>query len=636
MSDLRLRARSLDLLLLLLLVRRGSARVLAAQFFALLALIFLPASAADANWSTVSVSGPSGHPQSALTSVSCASAVSCIAVGTADDGGEELSAPENVSAFSERWDGSLWSVIPTADLPGSGATLLSVSCTSVDFCVAVGATHSNGRQALLSGPYGDARALVEIWNSSTWRVASSPAGTLPHSWLNGVTCVSASSCVAVGAHAPTRSSFGMAMIQTWNGRKWQLRHTPFVSKRGSELQGVSCSSPNACMAVGSYIVNRGPPFDTSKLLAERWNGRRWVVQRPPSGNLYGPDLKDVSCADRAHCMAVGIYLNGNGTVAPSPLVERWRQGRWRRATSHLPRYSSLEGVSCVWVKRCLAVGQFDPTAQPSPASTNSLVVSWNGSRWSREATPNVPAPTTAYGYWNQLNPALFGIACPGEEGCTAVGAQAVGSASAPLIQTTSEVFPVPTPPSLPAPTIITAPTRSTTSREALFGFRFRQGTVRFECRLSAQGVAAALKLWRPCTSPHRYLHLSPGEKRFFVRATNGTERSTAATWTWTIIKRAGHKRKPVVIPTTRRKAFFKPSCGLAKRCRARVTIKTGGKILARGRYAVPANSSRKVSIALTSAGRKALARKRRVRANLTIVDTRTRKRETLPVILRSR
>ena len=100
--------------------------------------------------------------------------------------------------------------------------------------------------------------------------------------------------------------------------------------------------------------------------------------------------------------------------------------------------------------------------------------------------------------------------------------------------------------------------------------------------------------------------------------------------------RSGHKRKPLTIPTTRRKAFFKPSCGLAKRCRARVVINAGGKTLARGRYSVPAHSSHKVAIALTGAGRKALARKRRVRAKLTIVDTRTRKRETLPVILRRR
>ena len=90
----------------------------------------------------------------------------------------------------------------------------------------------------------------------------------------------------------------------------------------------------------------------------------------------------------------------------------------------------------------------------------------------------------------------------------------------------------------------------------------------------------------------------------------------------------------LAIPTTGRKAFFKPSCGLDRRCRARVVIKSVATTLARGRYSAPAHSSHKVAIALTAAGRGALTRKRRIRAKLTIIDTRTHKRETLPVTLR--
>ena len=100
--------------------------------------------------------------------------------------------------------------------------------------------------------------------------------------------------------------------------------------------------------------------------------------------------------------------------------------------------------------------------------------------------------------------------------------------------------------------------------------------------------------------------------------------------------RSGHKRKPLIIPTTRRKAFFKPRCDLSRRCRALVTIKSGSRTLARGRYSIPAHGSREVAIALTGAGRKVLARKRRTKAKLTIVDIHTRKQETLPVILRRR
>ena len=97
---------------------------------------------------------------------------------------------------------------------------------------------------------------------------------------------------------------------------------------------------------------------------------------------------------------------------------------------------------------------------------------------------------------------------------------------------------------------------------------------------------------------------------------------------------ARRKRKPLTIPTTRRKAFFRPSCGLAKRCSARVTIKGGGKVLARGGYSISAHSSRRVAIPLTAAGHAALAEESRIGATLTIVDTHTGKRESIPVVLR--
>jgi hypothetical protein len=151
-----------------------------------------------------------------------------------------------------------------------------------------------------------------------------------------------------------------------------------------------------------------------------------------------------------------------------------------------------------------------------------------------------------------------------------------------------------------------------------------------------------MQRWHRCATPKRYTRLQPGGKAFGVRAAKGGSTSPAATWSWTIVKRRGprsrpgHKRKLLVIPANRRKVFFKPVCRFAKRCRARVTIKTANRILARGRYSIPPHSLRKVAITLTRAGQKTLSRKRRIRAKLTVVDTRTRKHETAPVILRRR
>ena len=190
-------------------------------------------------------------------------------------------------------------------------------------------------------------------------------------------------------------------------------------------------------------------------------------------------------------------------------------------------------------------------------------------------------------------------------------------------------------PRVSRPRITIGPKVKTTSRSATFRFSSDQSGARFQCKLTGRPVATALRHWRPCASPERYNRLRPGRKVFWVRAVKSGSTSTAETWSWTIIRRTAG-RKPLVLPTTRRRATFRASCGFDYRCRARVNAKAGRKVLACGRYSVPAHSSRKAAIGLTAAGRKVLASKSRIRAKLTIVNTRTGKREALPVVLRRR
>ena len=201
--------------------------------------------------------------------------------------------------------------------------------------------------------------------------------------------------------------------------------------------------------------------------------------------------------------------------------------------------------------------------------------------------------------------------------------------------TESETPVSPPAPRVSRPRITTGPGAKTISRSATFGFSSSQSGVDFECRLGGHGAPASSGDWIPCASPQRYSNLRLGGKIFSVRAIKAGSTSAAATWNWTIIRRTAG-RKPLVLPTTRRRATFRASCGFDYRCRAQVTAKAGRKVLARGHYSIPAHSSHRVSIALTGTGRMALAHMRRVRARLTIVDTRTHKRETLPVVLRRR
>jgi hypothetical protein len=67
------------------------------------------------------------------------------------------------------------------------------------------------------------------------------------------------------------------------------RWVPVTLPLDGQLEGVSCASPRACMAVGTRIVS--PTVQAT--LAEHWNGRGWSVQATPSP-AYSPPAGETS------------------------------------------------------------------------------------------------------------------------------------------------------------------------------------------------------------------------------------------------------------------------------------------------------------------------------------------------------
>jgi len=84
-------------------------------------------------WSIVA--GASTGDYTSLSSVSCSSSTSCVAVG--------VDAASN-GALIEQWDGSTWTIVPTAHRPGATFDYLwGVSCLSSTECFATGYAHSS-------------------------------------------------------------------------------------------------------------------------------------------------------------------------------------------------------------------------------------------------------------------------------------------------------------------------------------------------------------------------------------------------------------------------------------------------------------------------------------------------------------
>lgn len=235
--------------------------------------------------------------------------------------------------LAERWDGKRWAIQPIPQGTISEGQLLGVSCVSASACVAV-------------GNYGTGTAeIVERWNGSRWFLQSIP---LPSdavaSDLYGVSCVSARACMAVGdvwyVHTVT------PLVESWDGRRWAIQRTAHLSDQPSELDGVSCVSPRACTAVGSENVEN---------LVERWDGKRWAIEPTPKPLVYG--LGQVSCVSARACIAVGSYVGGNDY--DRSLAERWDGTDWAvQPTPNPPRElgDGLDDVSCPSARTCTAVG----------------------------------------------------------------------------------------------------------------------------------------------------------------------------------------------------------------------------------------------------------------------------------------
>jgi hypothetical protein len=403
-------------------------------------MVSMAAMATAATWSLQSAPGPSGPPNATLTGVACPSATFCMVVGTSDFGfdhlGINLVGP--IATFAERWDGSAWTVLPT---PAAGVSpvLVSVSCTSPMFCVAVGSTKSGGR-ATVGEPGGGGRnphALLEMWNGSAWTARAVPVGSVAGSTLSGVSCVSTSFCIAVGS-----TGLQTAAALRWNGQAWQRLSLPAV-KWGPTLTAVSCVATNACTAVGSYDVNKVGVADL-RPLAQRWTGTRWNVAKPaPERETFHGKafnnftwLTAVSCASTTSCLATGLALRTQNIDPQGGFADRWDGHRWSAATAGIARNSPLNGVSCVAADDCYAAGQYDPRTVTAPSTQRPLVEHWGSGRWSQVALPTVGTLTNRVWFGgNLLNPNLYGIACVLQTGCVAVGAQPQGANSAPLALT---------------------------------------------------------------------------------------------------------------------------------------------------------------------------------------------------------
>ncbi len=316
---------------------------------------------ADGMWTVTEAPLPANAQSggdATLAGISCPSGSACTAAGYFTD------AAGNSQGLLLTLTGGSWTAteapLPANAENGGDAQLAGVSCTSISACVAVGfytdtANHEQGLLLTLAG--------------GLWTATEAPLPANGESGgdarLNGVSCPSVSSCVAAGFYGDS-AGHDQGLLLTLAGGSWMATEAPLPANVGgnpfASLYGVSCPSASACVATGHYEDTANA---TDGLLLTLAGGSWTAAEAPLPANATGNpavDLNGVSCSSASACVATGSYAynvnlnqgelltlsNGSWTAiqAPSPA----------NPNGQIP--SNVFGVSCPSVSECFATGNY--------------------------------------------------------------------------------------------------------------------------------------------------------------------------------------------------------------------------------------------------------------------------------------
>jgi hypothetical protein len=209
--------------------------------------------------------------------------------------------------------------------------------------------------------------------AATWTRVSSPNRGTVASALQDVAMVPGTATAwAVGYYYDSNVAAYRTMTQRYNGG-WSIVPSVNGSATGySQLNRVDASAANNAWAIG---------YDTSQpgSLVERYDGVRWGLVAAPAGVA----LRGLDVVSPTEVWAAG-YAGSAATVT------QWKNGTWTTrytqpvASRHLTVFEAVavDATGQVW-----AVG-WDRDYNAAGRPVSSLVVHFDGTTWTREATPN--------------------------------------------------------------------------------------------------------------------------------------------------------------------------------------------------------------------------------------------------------
>lgn len=342
-----------------------------------------------------------------LSGVACATTSRCGAVGDrfvecgSPDGG---CGTENGVVVS--LDAGAWSTseLPYPELAGRASEGLpdagaeGIACPSATTCVAVGFGSQGDESGTVGNSFG---ATYQQQSPTKWLAPTAPVVPGgPFSWLSGVSCSAASSCIAVGAF-DTQSFLSKPLVAASSPTGWSAAALPLPSKATQgALSAVSCV-PSLCVAVGWQQTD-----GSTSPLVDEFGKNGWVTVAVPeaTGTQYDT-LLGVACSSDSACTAVG---EGQSSGLTLPVILTLADGTWSAMVPTTPDDANqATGLSGVWCSstNCVATGLSTTGLAP-------IVETESGGSWQSSTLPTISG---------DVGPTLVGVGCSGAGNCLAVG-----------------------------------------------------------------------------------------------------------------------------------------------------------------------------------------------------------------------
>jgi hypothetical protein len=222
---------------------------------------------------------------------------------------------------------------------------------------------------MMSGQAQAGTAGLPKWHRTEVR---SPAGATD-GYLVAVSCPTKSQCVGGGYSRSSIGLTPMVASMSaggWgHGRTVVLPATSTDPNGQGQITGISCPAKNACTAVGFNIGFNGSSFIKDGFTVSQshgtWGHPHFVTLPAGSAAVTVAALNGVSCTSPGNCEAVGYFAVTGENL--EPMAVREVHGSWRTANEvAVPAnaatapgvFANLNSVSCPKPGSCVSVGSY--------------------------------------------------------------------------------------------------------------------------------------------------------------------------------------------------------------------------------------------------------------------------------------